>query len=166
MDPCDDEIGRLLRLKRYEQPPPAYFENFLHEFRRRQRDELLRQPIRHFSFERPEGVAFGFNIRRLASVGIVVVIACCGVISVRLYQRPDATQLAIQGSAVPSRPSDAENVLDVGPPVFMQALDRQPILLPGSRQVRLLPGDSLRSDQRVPLKLEWESFDRQSLLEK
>ena len=42
MDEFDDnEIGRLLRLKRYEQPPPGYFENFLHEFHRRQRDELL-----------------------------------------------------------------------------------------------------------------------------
>ena len=33
MDPFgNDEIARLLRLKRYEQPPPAYFENFLSEF--------------------------------------------------------------------------------------------------------------------------------------
>src|SRR4051794_35427075 len=39
----DKEIAALLRLKRHEQPPPAYFENFLHEFHRRQRDELLRQ---------------------------------------------------------------------------------------------------------------------------
>ena len=39
----DNEITKLLRLKRYEQPPPRYFENFLHEFHRRQRDELLRQ---------------------------------------------------------------------------------------------------------------------------
>ena len=46
MDPFgNDEIARLLRLKRYEQPPPDYFENFLHEFRRRQRDELRRQPL-------------------------------------------------------------------------------------------------------------------------
>ena len=41
----DNEIARLLRLKRYEQPPPGYFENFLHEFHRRQRDEILRQPL-------------------------------------------------------------------------------------------------------------------------
>jgi hypothetical protein len=45
MDPRGDEIGRLLRLKRYEQPPPGYFENFLREFRRRQRDESLRRSI-------------------------------------------------------------------------------------------------------------------------
>ena len=46
MDPLNEEqIGKLLRLKKYEQPPPGYFDNFLHEFHRRQRDELLKEPI-------------------------------------------------------------------------------------------------------------------------
>src|SRR3989441_7461500 len=48
----DSEIARLLRLKRYEQPPPEYFENFLHEFHRRQRAELLRQPLWRIARER------------------------------------------------------------------------------------------------------------------
>ena len=46
MDPFDDDdTALLLRLKRDEQPPPDYFENFLSEFRRLQRDEFLRQPV-------------------------------------------------------------------------------------------------------------------------
>jgi len=53
MDPFgNDEIARLLRLKRYEQPPASYYENFLSEFRRRQRDELLRQRVCRICFER------------------------------------------------------------------------------------------------------------------
>ena len=51
----NDEIARLLRLKRYEQPPPDYFENFLYEFRRRQRDEFLRQSLWRICFERAQG---------------------------------------------------------------------------------------------------------------
>ena len=53
MDQFDDnEIAKLLRLKKYEQPPPGYFDNFLHEFHRRQRDELLRQPLWQICLER------------------------------------------------------------------------------------------------------------------
>ena len=58
MDPFgNDEIARLLRLKRYEQPPPDYFENFLSEFHRRQRDELRRQPVWRVCFERAQEFA-------------------------------------------------------------------------------------------------------------
>ena len=51
-DERNDEISKLLRLKRFEQPPPQYFENFLHEFHRRQRAELLRQPLWRIAWER------------------------------------------------------------------------------------------------------------------
>lgn len=43
-DPQQEEkLRRLLRLKRYEQPPEGFAEEFLEKFQRRQRSELLRR---------------------------------------------------------------------------------------------------------------------------
>jgi hypothetical protein len=169
MDPFgDDHIAHLLRLKRYERPPPDYFENFLHEFHRRQRerDELFRQPLWRICCERAEGFALWFNIRSLASAGIAVVVACAAVVSIRLYEQPDTTQVAAQKSPVPSTPSTTERQLDFAPPVLNARFDMQPTLRPRSRDVRVLPVHSLRSDEFVPLNLEWESLDDQSPREK
>src|SRR5947208_1162038 len=77
MDPSvDDHIAHLLRLKRYELPPRDYFEDFLHEFRRRQRehDELLRQPRwRRIWFERGRYSVFWHSLWPLAYTGAVMV---------------------------------------------------------------------------------------------
>lgn len=48
----ETDIQKLLRLKRYEQPPPGYHERFLQEFHRRQRAEMLRQPFWKLGIER------------------------------------------------------------------------------------------------------------------
>lgn len=115
MDPFgNDEIARLLRLKRYEQPPPDYFENFLHEFRRRQRDQLLRQPPWRMCFEHAQDFVVQCNVRSLASyaAGIVAMLACAAVISITIYQQPDTTQFAVQSSSVPTRSPNTDKELD------------------------------------------------------
>jgi hypothetical protein len=94
MDQFDEnEIGKLLRLKRYEQPPPGYFENFLHEFHRRQRDELLREPIWSVIWHRLSDSLFRLNIPSLTSTpaAIAAVLICAAVISLKVYQAPDAS---------------------------------------------------------------------------
>jgi hypothetical protein len=104
MDPFgDDDIAQLLRLKRDEQPPASYYENFLSEFRRRQRDELLRQPVWRICFERAHGFALRQNVRPYLA-GVAVVVACAAVISIRIYQQPEHVQVAVEGSPVPNTP--------------------------------------------------------------
>src|SRR4029434_6003894 len=126
MDPLgDDQISRLLRLKRYEKPPPGYFENFLHEFRRRQRDELIRQPLWRVCFERAEAFALLINIRSLAPAGIALLVAYAAVFSIRLFQAPDTNQLEIQASSIPTSPPKIDKQLDFEPAPF----EMEPTLL-------------------------------------
>ena len=164
----DDQIARLLRLKRYEQPPPGYFEDFLHEFRRRQRDKSLREPLWSICVDRVRDFVFWYNLRPLAgySAAIVAVIVCAAAISITIYHQPDTSQFAVQGLPVPGTLANTENGLRVAPPMLIPAFEFQPTLLPGTRHVSVLPVDSLRSAEFVPLKLQWESFGDQSRPEK
>src|SRR5262245_17420341 len=144
----DNEIRRLLRLKCFEQPPANYVENFLHQFRRRQRwDDMLREPLWSICLDRAWDFLFLRNVRTLISPGIAVVVACAALISIKLYQQPGSTQLAVQGSHTPR-------------------FDMQPTLSPGSRVAPVLPVNSLHSAQFIPLELEWESLEDQFSLEK
>ena len=48
----NESISKLLRLKRYEQPRPAYFEDFLAEFQLRQRAEVIHRPFWNIAWDR------------------------------------------------------------------------------------------------------------------
>src|SRR6478736_9763285 len=99
MEPLSEEqIGKLLRLKKYEQPPPAYFDNFLHEFHRRQRDELLREPLWRIAFHRTQDFLFRLNIPGLASYPALAraLGICAGVIALKGCQTPEIVNVAAQ----------------------------------------------------------------------
>lgn len=48
----DDTLSKLLKMKRYEQPPPEYFNQFLRDFQERQRAEMLRRPVWRLALDR------------------------------------------------------------------------------------------------------------------
>jgi hypothetical protein len=125
----DNEIARLLRLKRYEQPPPSYFENFLHEFHRRQRDELLRQPLWRICLERTHELMFRLDVRSLASypVAVAAVLVCAAVISLKIYQEPEKAQVALQDAPALSTPANAEGEWTLASPVATRIFRTQPL---------------------------------------
>src|SRR6266568_2442798 len=115
----DNEIARLLRLKRYEHPPTGYFENFLHEFHRRQRDEMLRQPLWRICLERAHGLMLRLDARSLASypAAIAAVLVCAAVISVKIYQQPETPQVALQSPPALPAPANADGEWTLASPV-------------------------------------------------
>jgi hypothetical protein len=127
-----DEIGRLLRLKRYEQPPPGYFENFLHEFHRRQRDELLRQPMWRIALQRAQDFMFRLNVPALSSgpVAVAAVLVAAAIISVKVYDAPQAPAPRVAMQNIEAAPVSASwslskgiSVRDFGSPVARPVKD-------------------------------------------
>jgi len=90
----ENDIGTLLRLKRHEQPPPGYFDDFLHEFHRRQRAELLRQPVWKIALQRAHDFMFQLNVPALSSypAAVAAVVVCAAVLSLKVNQTPENLQ--------------------------------------------------------------------------
>ena len=118
----ENEIAKLLRLKRYEQPPPGYFDNFLHEFHRRQRNELLRQPLWRICIDRARDFVFQFNLSTLTSspVAVTAVLICAGILSLRIYQTPQPT-VALKERTVIATPASADDQWTLASPVATRA---------------------------------------------
>jgi negative regulator of sigma E activity len=122
MDKFDDtEIARLLRLKRYEQPPPGYFENFLHEFHKRQRDELLKQPVWRIALDRAQDFMCRLNVPTLSSgpVAVAAMLIFAALISLKMYQAPnESTQpVAMEQAAAVSAPGVSQTTWSLSKPI-------------------------------------------------
>ncbi len=92
----DVNLSKLLRLKRYEQPPPGYFEDFLREFQRRQRTEALRRPSWALLWERLASIAPTFRVPRIAYAAILMIAAVAS--SLILTRQPAGIIARVDGS--------------------------------------------------------------------
>jgi hypothetical protein len=97
---------------------------------------------------------------------VVAVLVCGTVVSIRIYQQPEPAQVTHQSSSIPNPLANAERELNLAPPAMPRTFNAERILLRRSRHIPLLPADLPRSNEFVPLKLEWESLEDQPLLEK
>lgn len=79
----DEKLSALLRLKRYEQPPAGYFDELLHNVQRRQRAELLRQPLWKIGFERIRVFFSEHSMGHLTYAGSMATLLIAGVAAIR-----------------------------------------------------------------------------------
>lgn len=88
----ETDIQKLLRLKRYEQPPPGYFDDFMRDFQRRQRAELLRQPAWKILLERVETFFSEHSMGRYAySTATAAVLVFAGIASFNILNNGGST---------------------------------------------------------------------------
>jgi hypothetical protein len=104
----EEQLSTLLRLKRYEQPPPGYFDDLLRAVHRRQREELLQRPLWRIALERLQCF---FGERTLAPVsyaGVLAAVAVAGVFTIRSInpEPPRAGETMTVASAPAAEPAD------------------------------------------------------------
>jgi hypothetical protein len=119
-----EEISKLLRLKRFEQPTPEYFESFLEEFKDRQRGQMLREPAWRIAWDRlcafvgeemPGRIGYG-----LASTAVLV---AAGIASLNIL----ASRPLEMASAPESHPAAQTASLNLNP-TEVQSLPGLPLM--------------------------------------
>lgn len=125
-------ISALLRLKRYEQPPPGYFDQLLKDVHRRQRAELLRRPLWKIALDRVQTYFGEHSMGGLSYAGAMATVMALGVAAIGLMTpgvENHSGSFATADVSNVTHSSQASNILTLRP---------QPVSL-GARQVTAPP---------------------------
>jgi hypothetical protein len=120
--PLDDrQLCALLRLKKFEQPPPRYFEDFLREFQSRQREEMLRRSFWQIAWDRLQAFFGDQAVPRLSYAGAVAaVMVVAAVTSWQILTPAEPTPTAASENLTQSEPSRV-TAMAADPETFREA---------------------------------------------
>ena len=78
----EEQLSALLRIKRFEQPPPQYFDRLLQDIHRRPRAELLRRPLWKIAAERVQTFFSEHSMGHLSYAGALATVLVVGVVGI------------------------------------------------------------------------------------
>lgn len=87
-----EPMHKIIKLKRYEQPPEGYYEDFLREFHRRQRAELLNPSLSTLLLERLSGLFSELRVPAMAFAGAAAVAVIASVAIIRETPRQETSR--------------------------------------------------------------------------
>jgi len=91
----EEQLSALLRIKRFEQPPPQYFDRLLQDIHRRQRTELLRRPLWKIAAERVQTFFSEHSMGHLSYAGALAGVLVVGVAGIGLMTSGGNTALPV-----------------------------------------------------------------------
>ena len=134
----ESQLQALLRLKRFEQPPPGYFTGLLDRVQRRQREELLRRPAWHIALERIRAFFAPLHLDWSHATGMAALLVA-GIFAIRV---------AIpERAAVPAQVAQTitgSNLHAAAPSITLQPADAQPLTAQQNRRVTRDPEAPVR----------------------
>lgn len=80
----EEQLSALLRLKRFEQPPPQYFDRLLQDVHRRQRADLLQLPLWKIAVERMQTFFGEHSMGHLSYAGALASVLVVGLTTIGL----------------------------------------------------------------------------------
>ena len=102
----DEQLSALLRLKRYEEPPPGYFDRLLDGVQRRQRAELLQRPLWRIAVERMQTFFGEHSMGSLSYAGAMAGFVALGAVAIGLMTPGDLesknSSLTLASAVAPS----------------------------------------------------------------
>jgi len=100
----EEQLSALLRIKRFEQPPPQYFDRLLQDIHRRQRSELLRRPLWKIAAERVQTFFSEHSMGHLSYAGALASVLVVGVAGIGLMTSGGTVEVASnRGQTAPVR---------------------------------------------------------------
>ncbi|EDY19810.1 hypothetical protein CfE428DRAFT_2399 [Chthoniobacter flavus Ellin428] len=78
----EEQLSALLRIKRFEQPPPQYFDQLLQNIHRRQRSELLHRPLWKIAAERMQTFFSEHSMSHLSYAGALASVVVVGIVGI------------------------------------------------------------------------------------
>ena len=125
-------VSALLRLKRFEQPPPGYFDRLLQDVHRRQRTELLRRPLWKIAGDRLQTYFSEHSMGGLSYAGAMAAVLAVGIAAIGLMTprvENEGPRFALNQTP-PAKTLPARRLL---------SLERQPAMLPPLETPKLQP---------------------------
>jgi hypothetical protein len=136
----EEQLSALLRIKRFEQPPPQYFDRLLQDLHRRQRAELLRRPLWKIAAERVQTFFSEHSMGHLSYAGALASVLVVGVATIGFMTSGGSVEQVASGPSHPAivaKVTPPEKILDIENAKSRLVLDTPP--LPGAQQARFAP---------------------------